>query len=347
MNNPNHHTEHYDVIFIVPFYNASSTIKATLIALINQTLPSIEIICVNDGSTDNSPTIVAELAKKTSIPLKLINQENQGVYFARINGLKHANGRYIGFCDADDLPEPNMYNKMYSQAIKNKTDLVICAYWRESAGNTFSTEMAHETGLVHHIDENSGWLASINTAVWNKLIRRRVAMQYLQIKTSPKITEDALFLLSIYPNVSSIDFVTTPLYHYQTDFSTAMTHISLKDALSIIDSWIELRNDLSHSFSRYVAIYDLAAFIHLGISIPLLLESEDSHTYLSSIRSILNKHFPLHQNNPFLRLSYVLRHIRFMKLPKIAYLCYSSHILPLLLKLYVWLNKRFGFVKKW
>ena len=145
-----------------------------------------------------------------------------------------------------------MYNKMYSQAIKNKTDLVICAYWRESAGNTFSTEMAHETGLVHHIDENSGWLASINTAVWNKLIRRRVAMQYLQIKTSPKITEDALFLLSIYPNVSSIDFVTTPLYHYQTDFSTAMTHISLKDALSIIDSWIELRNDLSHSFSRYV-----------------------------------------------------------------------------------------------
>ena len=107
MKNPNHQTEHYDVSVIVPFYNASSTIKATLIALINQTLPSIEIICVNDGSTDNSPTIVAELAKKTSIPLKLINQENQGVYFARINGLKHANGRYIGFCDADDLPEPS------------------------------------------------------------------------------------------------------------------------------------------------------------------------------------------------------------------------------------------------
>ena len=178
MKKSNHQTEHYTVSVIVPFYNASKTIESTLNALMRQTLSSIEIVCINDGSTDDSPAKVERIAQTSQVPVRLINQDNQGSYTARLNGIKQALGDYIGFCDADDIPESTMFESLYRKAVSTNADLTVCAYHREQNGKVLSTEMSRIKNDFYKVDPSSGWIVSINTAVWNKLIRRDLAKNY-------------------------------------------------------------------------------------------------------------------------------------------------------------------------
>ena len=92
------------VSIIIPVYNAEKYLKRCLDSVLSQTLKDIEIICVNDGSTDNSIQILKEYGSK----IKVINQENQGLSVARNTGLKEAKGEFVAFLDSDDY-----YNKEY------------------------------------------------------------------------------------------------------------------------------------------------------------------------------------------------------------------------------------------
>lgn len=110
------------VSIIVPVYNVEQYLRKCLDSLINQTLKDIEIICINDGSTDNSRVILQEYAMKDN-RIKVRSQENAGVSNARNNGLKIAKGEYIGFCDSDDWIEANFYEKLYNSATKYNADI--------------------------------------------------------------------------------------------------------------------------------------------------------------------------------------------------------------------------------
>lgn len=103
------------ISIIVPVYNTEKYLKKCLDSLINQTLKDIEIICINDGSPDNSLKILKEYEKKDK-RIKIIDQENQGVSVARNNGIKIANGEYIGFVDSDDYVDLDFYEKLYNDS---------------------------------------------------------------------------------------------------------------------------------------------------------------------------------------------------------------------------------------
>ena len=94
------------VSIIVPVYNIEKYLAKCLDSLINQTLEDIEIICVNDGSTDNSAEILNEYAQK-DCRIKIINQDNAGLSAARNTGINAANGEYIGYVDSDDWIDLN------------------------------------------------------------------------------------------------------------------------------------------------------------------------------------------------------------------------------------------------
>lgn len=96
------------VSIIVPVYNVENYLRKCLDSLINQTLKNIEIICINDGSTDNSLSILEEYASKDE-RIIVINQENAGVSSARNRGLEIATGEYIAFVDADDSVTPDCF----------------------------------------------------------------------------------------------------------------------------------------------------------------------------------------------------------------------------------------------
>ena len=112
------------VSVIIPIYNAERFIKACVESVMSQTFTNIEIILVNDGSTDNSLLICEELAKSAN-NIFVINQKNSGVSFARNVGIKHAKGKYITFLDADDKLTENAIKALVDKAEKSDFDMII------------------------------------------------------------------------------------------------------------------------------------------------------------------------------------------------------------------------------
>lgn len=109
---------------IIPVYNASDYLRKCLDSVINQTLKDIEIICVNDASTDNSLEILNEYADKDK-RIKIISyKENKGQGYARNLAIQNATGEYIGFIDSDDTIESDYYEYLYNKATSNKADIV-------------------------------------------------------------------------------------------------------------------------------------------------------------------------------------------------------------------------------
>ena len=112
------------VSVIVPMYNAQETIVATMKSIQAQTLKDIEIICVDDGSSDDTFSILQEIQKKDE-RVHLVAQDNKGAGAARNTGLKAASGEYLSFLDADDLFESTMLEKAYKKAIETDADIVV------------------------------------------------------------------------------------------------------------------------------------------------------------------------------------------------------------------------------
>lgn len=127
----------YAVSIIIPVYNAESTIKTCVKSILGQTLKQIEIICVDDGSTDNSFDTLKEL-KKTYNQITILHQENKGAGTARNKAIELAQGEFLAFMDSDDwYPENNILELLYNKAKENNVYI---------AGGSFSCQ---KNGVVH------------------------------------------------------------------------------------------------------------------------------------------------------------------------------------------------------
>ncbi|MGE9860832.1 glycosyltransferase family 2 protein [Lachnospiraceae bacterium SGI.256] len=116
------------VSVIVPVYNTEKFLRKCIDSLLNQTLEEIEIVIVDDGSTDHSKQILEEYAQRYQDKIKLYTKANGGQASARNLALKHCSGKYIGFLDSDDYVKEEMFEKLYRKAEKEKLDYVGCGY---------------------------------------------------------------------------------------------------------------------------------------------------------------------------------------------------------------------------
>lgn len=131
------------VSVIVPCYNVEHYIERSMNALVNQTLRDIEIICIDDKSTDNTLSKLQGFAAKDSRIKLFVQKENQGVAVARNIGLKNATGEYIGFVDPDDYVDLDFYEKLYLRAQKTGADII--------QGDVFMTNSNNGQTSVHWI----------------------------------------------------------------------------------------------------------------------------------------------------------------------------------------------------
>lgn len=134
------------VSVILPVYNASDYLYQCLDSIVNQTLKEIEIIAINDGSTDNSLEILQEYSKKDS-RIIIINQENHGAGISRNNGIEIARGKYLSILDGDDFVKLDMLEKAYNKA--EQTQAEICVFRCESYDN----QTTHTTPMTYTIRE--------------------------------------------------------------------------------------------------------------------------------------------------------------------------------------------------
>ena len=214
------------VSVIVPVYNVEKYLRECLDSLVNQTLKDIEIICVNDGSSDNSLQILQEYSYNYP-NIIVINQKNQGAGLARNVGINQAQGDYIGFVDPDDWIEPDMFSILYEKAVNTGVDIVECDY-RMVFEN--STKIKNRTlfGSLHTwkkfpiaCGKIFDWkyvktqvFSGLRCMVWNRLYKRSLIFD--NNLTFPKGKgEDYPFSLDAVLSAKSIVHCRKILYNYR------------------------------------------------------------------------------------------------------------------------------------
>ena len=240
------------VSVIIPAYNAESTLSQTLDSLVVQTLKEIEIIVVDDGSTDKTGEIISRY--QTLYPGKIvkIQKENEGVSKARNTGLDIAKGKYVGFVDADDTVVSDMFEKMYQYAVETNADLVQC--WRyDVTEDSEEIRGPHKNCEGADIFENPEIVSAQTLFVWDKLFRRRVIDEN-KIRFAPfRYAEDILFVFQLELYCKNIVELQEPLYRYWARRSGAVT-ASFGDALLDSPKAMAAINDLALDFGCFSQI---------------------------------------------------------------------------------------------
>lgn len=303
------------VSIIIPVYNAEKYISNILDSLINQTLKEFEIICVNDGSTDNTLETLNEYSKRDE-RIKVYSKKNEGVSKARFYGIKQVSSKYIAFADADDTVEKNFLEEMYNNIEKNKSDIAICGFKRidYETKKVLSQEMKKEKNKTIDMKTNPEEVISINTALWNKIYKAENLKRMVELKNSPKILEDMMFLSIVYLNIEKISFVDKYLYNYMVINGSAMNKkISNEEIITIQNAMIEIKKQyMENSASEnMIEILSSIAFLHFGISLMVQVSSNDNRSFNEEYKNnllFLNSTFPQWKSTKYLKLIYSIKH---------------------------------------
>lgn len=243
---------------IVPVYNVEKFIDECITSIVNQKYKNLEIILVNDGSTDDSYEICNKWSKKDS-RITIINKENGGLSSARNAGLDAANGDYIAFVDSDDYIDPHMLEDMRVIFNSNPVSAVICPLETFVDGTTTKklflpleqegliTSKQYIKYILQHRADN---------AVCNKLYKK-ADIQNLRFK-SGIINEDIIFNVDFFLNIDSVFSIKKPYYKYRlrpgsiTQQANPKLFDFIKNSLSIKET---IQNRYGHEFDKEINGY--------------------------------------------------------------------------------------------
>ena len=207
------------VSVIIPVYNAAVHLQKTLAAIIAQDYDNIEIIIVDDAYTDSSLEIAQKVLLESARPHRIISlSQNLGVSCARNFGLMAANGDFVWFCDADDLPDANFLNIMCSEALHKNSDLVFCAFSHYFEDNgTFVDMKIFADNFSSPQEYFKAWANGkiYLLSAWNFIFRRDFLRENNLLFFEGCIYgEDSEFVIKAIASASKISFVRDILYTY-------------------------------------------------------------------------------------------------------------------------------------
>lgn len=211
------------VSIIIPFNNVESYIRECLDSVLAQTLQEIEIICINDASTDSSLDIVKEYMQKDSRIKLLETSKRLGQGYARNRGIEIATGEFIGFVDSDDFIKPEMFEKLYNEAKNNDNDITMCqtVEYNDTTGeyiqsDYYSLNLLKEfENRVFSAEETQKYVLDINVALWNKLYKREFLLEIGEVFPEGFIYEDLPFFFGTYLKAKKIQIVWEEFYFYR------------------------------------------------------------------------------------------------------------------------------------
>ena len=230
---------------IVPVYNCEDYIEESIKSILNQSFKDIEVICVDDGSTDESLNILKEISMQDS-RLKVYTQENQGASVARNNALEKSSGDYIYFFDADDYIVDDCLEKVYSNAINNDSDIVLFKYdeyKEESFLNHSKKDIEKQfpktdfNNFTFNCQDYRIRAFKGPFAPWFKFYKKEFLDKY-DFEFPPNLNHnDVPFHVKTILKASKISFIPEYLYHYRIDNPNSISNTRLKrfsDIFSII-----------------------------------------------------------------------------------------------------------------
>ena len=240
---------------IVPVYNVEKYLRQCLDSIINQTYRNLEIISVDDGSTDSSGIICDEYAQ-IDARIKVIHKENGGLSSARNAGLDvcTSGGDFIAFVDSDDWLEPDMYETLHDKMIKYKADIVNCGYYREYKKYREKCAIGQDSVYMGaDVVEKSYSSPYVCYAVWFKLYRKAL-FDEVRFPVG-KNYEDMAIFFSVFEKAEKVLIISECLYHYRQRKSGIMAEKFNEKQLDII---YICREHLNYVGKKYPKSLDVA-----------------------------------------------------------------------------------------
>ena len=224
---------------IVPIYNTEKFLRKCIESIINQTLQEIEIILINDGSTDNSHNICLEYAEKYPKKIRYINNKNIGCSATRNLGIELSQGKYIAFVDSDDYVEKTMYEELWLEKEKNNSDIVVC-------GITYINTIEKTKKIsIPKIKDKFDYFSPENRIAnpINKIFNKRLIIDNkINFPINTHYSEDLVFCFKAYLSTTKITSVSKSFYNYILFGGNSI--YSLEKRLGVFISFKEIFNFL-------------------------------------------------------------------------------------------------------
>lgn len=271
---------------IIPVYNAKPHLEICLESVLNQKHNNLEVLLINDGSTDGSGVICNEYARRDK-RIRTFHKENGGVSSSRNVGLKNITGKYVGFIDSDDWAEPDMFEILYNKS-HNKNNLIsVCGYSKDSdTESVFTTgKSSIPKGVISTKNMilymlNRDYYIGFCGYLWNKLFPSG-AVKRLTFDEEINYGEDVLFYTSVVlKNGCKGLYTDIPLYHYRQGRSSISKSESSEKKLDILKAYKKVEGLLvKHGYSD-IAYWARGFYCyHASMIAELALKNDDNETF--------------------------------------------------------------------
>ncbi|NIK79063.1 glycosyltransferase involved in cell wall biosynthesis [Paenibacillus castaneae] len=289
------HDNRPKVSIIVPVYNSDQYLACCLQSIITQTLNEIEIIVVNDGSTDHSAQIIDEFAAKFTDKMIVITKTNGGLGDARNHGIRVATGEYIGFVDSDDWVTPDMFEQLYNLAAQGH-DLVVCDVIETNPKSEKSYLTKGFRG--RNFSQKEIVIYATDPAyACNKLFKRTL---FEQVEFPSVWYEDVATIPIILSYVQNPAYLEIPLYFYRKH-SASITHSNDPKSLGVLTAWDRLLTHMNPAF-KPEAVFSVARSIHIFMDFK--------PKFANSIMAYAQKHRKIIESNVYYQQALKRKEIR-------------------------------------
>ena len=272
------------ISIVVPIYNVEIYLEKCIETILNQTYKNIEIILVDDGSTDSCKDIADEYVKKDK-RIKVIHKENGGLSDARNAGIKIAKGRYICFVDSDDYIEKNYIKILYETIIRNNADISICSYKNVYIDGS-QKEDRTKTQVCNNIEairELFTKARNIETVTWNKMYKIDLFLHNKIEFPKGKLHEDNFTTYKLFYFSNKIAYVDEILYNYRQR-ENSIVSIYNEKRLVILEVTKDIRmffEDKEVELTQEIQIYDL--ILKLGIINMLIFANKTNEAIFDEL----------------------------------------------------------------
>ena len=287
------------VTVVIPIYNADKYLDKCLNSIVNQTFKDIEIIAINDNSTDNTLSILNNYQEKYPYITIINNSKNYGIGYNRNLGIKNAKGDYILFIDSDDYLESDMIEKVYNKLTTDNSDMAIFNYNKIVSGNKISNQINIEKYSTTSLMDSPELLMDVNFSPWNKMYKKGL----LKDNSFPENLkyEDAIFVLKTITRSKKISFINENLYNYLVHDKSETTVMDNRvfDILEITKMMVKELKDQTYyeKISIYAEAYITTNLFRYTIQQKYQKDYHIAKKFINEVFDYLNKEFPNWKKN--------------------------------------------------
>lgn len=294
------------VSVIVPVYNTEKYLEKCLDSLVNQTLHDIEIVVVDDGSTDSSPRIIDDYKGRYPDRFVVRTQKNSGQAAARNEALKLCTGEYIGFLDSDDFVKYSMFERMYNAAISSEADYVACGY----------TDITYDDGEVVELQHYVASKVAKTTKdlYFGALVSPFIHLYRSEIIRASNVTfpegviyEDTAFYLNLVPYLKKITVIEEPLafrVRHKNSTTTTFKAEKVEQILLVVDEILKYykENKLWNEYKDEATYFCVKVLLCSSMQrICKVSERDERKELVQKTLKYLEEKFPDYRKNPYFR----------------------------------------------